>query len=78
MYKQTGVIHLALPLLLLLAIGAGIFALSYFKVIKLPSIPFLQKKASVDLKKEYKNPFKQETQYVNPFETYKNPFTINK
>ena len=26
----------------------------------------------------YKNPFKKETQYVNPFETYKNPFVVSK
>ena len=78
MNNQKGVIHLALPLLLLLA--AAFFALIYFGVIKNPlkNIPFLQKGPSVNLKTEYKNPFKQETQYVNPFETYKNPFEVAK
>jgi len=78
---QKGVIHLAVPLLLLLIIGGGVFLLSYFSIIKIPALPFLnlfQKKASVELKKDYKNPFNKETQYVNPFETYKNPFTVNK
>ena len=75
---EAGVIHLALPLLLLLI--AAVIALVYFGVIKNPlkNIPFLQKGPSVNLKTEYKNPFKKETQYVNPFETYKNPFTVAK
>lgn len=76
--KERGIIHL-LPLLLIAAlVGAAIFLISQGKI-KLPGLPFLQKKATnVELKTEYKNPFKQETQYVNPFETYKNPFTVAK
>lgn len=79
MYQQKGVIHLALPLFLLLAV-AGFIALIYFGVIKNPfkAIPFLQKGPQVELKKEYQNPFKKETQYVNPFESFKNPFAIAK
>lgn len=78
MNNQKGVIHLALPLLLLLA--AGLFALVYFGVIKNPlkNLKIGQSGPKVELKTEYKNPFKKETQYVNPFETYKNPFTVNK
>lgn len=38
----------------------------------------LFKKSSVDLKTTYNNPFKKETQYVNPFQTYKNPFIVGK
>jgi len=30
--------------------------------------------SSVVLKKEYKNPFDKNSQYVNPFAQYKNPF----
>lgn len=81
MFNQKGVIHLFLPLLLLLIIVAGVFGLTKFGFIKLPqlpSIPFLQKGANVQLKSDYKNPFKKETQYVNPFEKYKNPFVVNK
>lgn len=65
---------------LLLAIGASLFTLVYFKIIKNPlqNVPLLQKGPKVSIKTEYKNPFKKETQYVNPFETYKNPFTIAK
>lgn len=83
MNKQKGVIHLALPLLLLLIAGA-VFVLIATGIIKNPlkNIPFFSKIGQsgpkVDLKKEYKNPFNKETQYVNPFETYKNPFTVNK
>lgn len=32
------------------------------------------KEPKVQLKKEYKNPFSKDTQYVNPFSKYKNPF----
>ena len=82
MHKQKGVIHLALPLFLLLAIAAVFFGLIYFGVIKNPikNIPFLSKnqQPSVKLKTEYNNPFKKETQYVNPFQTYKNPFVVNR
>lgn len=30
--------------------------------------------SNVSLKKDYKNPFDKDTQYVNPFSQYKNPF----
>ncbi len=32
------------------------------------------KTTTVELKTEYENPFAEETQYVNPFSTSKNPF----
>ena len=84
MHKQKGIIHLALPILVLLAIGAVFFALIYFGVLKNPfsNIPFLssvgQKKPTITTKKEYQNPFKKETQYINPFDKYKNPFVVNR
>ncbi|TSC85981.1 MAG: hypothetical protein G01um10147_1048 [Microgenomates group bacterium Gr01-1014_7] len=76
--NNRGVIHLALPVILLLI--AAVVALIFFGVIKNPlkNLKLGQAGPKVDLKKEYKNPFKQETQYVNPFETYKNPFTVAK
>lgn len=74
--NQRGVLHL-LPLLLIGAIIIGVILVATGKF-KLPSLPFGQKGPKVELKTEYKNPFKQETQYVNPFETYKNPFTVAK
>lgn len=79
MNNQRGVVHLVIPLLLL--IGAAIFALVYFGVIKNPlsKLPIIgQKGANVSLKSEYKNPFNKSTQYVNPFDTYKNPFVVAK
>lgn len=75
--KQRGFIHL-LPLLILAAlIGAGIYFV-YKGNIKLPSIPLLQTGPKVQLKSEYQNPFKKESQYVNPFDKYKNPFVVNR
>lgn len=76
--SQKGVIHLLLPLLLLLAAAA--FALIYFGVIKNPlkNLKIGQSGSKVELKTEYKNPFKKETQYVNPFDKYKNPFVVNR
>ena len=85
MKSQRGVIHLALPLLFLLAVAAIVaVVLISTGIIKNPlkNIPFLSKLGQsgpkIELKKDYKNPFNKETQYVNPFETYKNPFTVNK
>lgn len=77
--KQRGVVHLALPVLLIIA-AVVVFLLIRFGVINnpFPNLPFLQSSPSVSLKTEYKNPFDKDTQYVNPFETYKNPFTVSK
>lgn len=79
--NQRGVVHLVLPLALLLIIGAALFTLVYFGIIQNPlkKIPGLgQKQPQVELKTQYKNPFKKDTQYVNPFDTYKNPFEVAK
>lgn len=79
--KQKGIINLALPVVLLLILGAALFLLfstgiikNPFKNLKLPG----QAGPKVTVKTEYKNPFKKDTQYVNPFETYKNPFVVAK
>lgn len=34
----------------------------------------VSKEPTVNLKKEYQNPFDKNSQYVNPFSQYKNPF----
>lgn len=82
MANQKGIFHLALTLIILLILlGAGIFALVNFGIIKNPlsNLPFFnQEVPKISTKTEYKNPFKKETQYVNPFETYKNPFVVSK
>lgn len=67
-------------LLLLLAVAGAILALVYFKLIKNPlqNVPLLQKGPKVSIETKYKNPFDKKTQYVNPFETYKNPFVVAK
>lgn len=82
MNTQKGFAHLV-GLVILLVVGAALFALVYFKVIKNPLeyLSFFNKAQQVpkiSTKTEYKNPFKKETQYVNPFETYKNPFVVSK
>ena len=78
MKNQQGILHLALPLVLVLAIVAAVVGLVALGVIKNPlkNLPFISQGPKVELKTEYKNPFKKETQYVNPFETYKNPFVV--
>lgn len=81
MNSQKGVIHLAVPLLLLLIIGAVFYILISLGVIKnfLPqSIPQLnnkttKKEPTVAVKTVYQNPFDKKSQYVNPFDQYKSP-----
>lgn len=79
--NQKGVIHLALPMVLIIAVVAAVVLVT-LGIIKNPlsglNLPFLASQPRVDLKTEYKNPFDQKTQYVNPFETYKNPFVVNR
>ncbi|MBI2028696.1 MAG: hypothetical protein HYT07_03765 [Candidatus Levybacteria bacterium] len=74
-FKKKSVRIGILVTLLIVAIG---FLLGVIKVPGLPTSPLLEKKAQVKLKTEYKNPFAKETQYVNPFDTYKNPFVVSK
>lgn len=75
--NQKGVITLAVPLLLLLVAAAVIFILISYELIKFPykvSLPGKPKEPTVELQKQYQNPFDKSTQYVNPFSSYKNPF----
>lgn len=82
MNNQKGIVHLALILVVLLILGGAVgFFLISKGVIKNPfqNLPFFgQKGPAVNIKTEYENPFKKETQYVNPFDEYKNPFTVNR
>lgn len=76
---EAGVIHLAVPLLLLLAAGAVIFLMVSQGILKLPSklvppLSGLSKPSAVNLKQQYQNPFDKSSQFVNPFSKYKNPF----
>lgn len=77
MHSQKGVIALVVPLLLLLAAAAIIFILLSSGVLKkttLPSLPGQKKEPTVQLQKQYQNPFDKNSQYVNPFSGFKNPF----
>jgi len=72
---------IGLPLALL-TIGIIYIALVRFRIVKDPfplqNIPLLQQGPQVSIKTKYQNPFDKKTQYVNPFETYKNPFVVAK
>lgn len=75
--NQKGVVHLAVPLLLLVIAAAAFFILVSAGVLKgpkLPTLPSLKKEPTVSLQKQYQNPFDKNSQYVNPFSQYKNPF----
>lgn len=67
-------------LLVLIVVGFWVVVLYVLvsrNIIKLPGgikLPGLNQAPKVSLKEEYKNPFKKESQYVNPFKEYKNPF----
>lgn len=73
---ERGIIH-HFPLLLvaLLAVAAVVFLFVFKGSVKLP---FLNNQPKVETQTKYENPFKKETQFVNPFEQYKNPFTVNR
>lgn len=72
--SEKGIIHhLPLMLVVVVAVVAGYLFLQG-KV----DLSIFSKKPTVELKEEYQNPFKKETQFVNPFEQYKNPFTVNR
>ena len=71
---QKGVVHL-LPLLLFFAVLAGIGVYLLMKgTAKLPSPGLFEKEPTVETQSVYKNPFDENTQYVNPFDQYKSPF----
>ncbi|MEK7617396.1 MAG: hypothetical protein AAB414_05080 [Patescibacteria group bacterium] len=75
--REAGVVALAVPLLLLLILGAVIFIVISSGIIKtttLPKLPGVGKEPTVSLQKQYQNPFDKNAQYVNPFSQYKNPF----
>lgn len=75
MNNQKGVIHL-LPFILIVGIIIGAAFFLFKGNFKIPKIPFLQtsQEPKVSVKEEYQNPFKKETQYVNPFDDFKSPF----
>ncbi len=79
--RQKGFIHLLpLEVIFVLIVAGAIFYVVSQGIVKLPSslTSLFQKGPKVKLQETYKNPFKKETQFVNPFDTYKNPFTVNK
>lgn len=74
---QSGVVTLAVPVLLLIIIAVILYILFSQGIIKAPttpSLPGLKKEPTVSLQNQYQNPFDKSAQYVNPFSEYKNPF----
>lgn len=78
--KQEGTITLALPLLLIVIIGAILVVLFTTGILKNPLTKSIQQllpaseEPTVELQGQYQNPFDKNAQYVNPFARYKNPF----
>lgn len=74
---QKGVIHvLSLEVIVVLAVIGVLAYLFISGTLKLPAL--FQKGPKVELQEKYANPFKKETQFVNPFDPNKNPFTTNR
>lgn len=74
--REAGVIALAVPLLLLVIVAVAVYVLISIGIIQnpLPKQLLPSKEPTVELQKQYQNPFDKNTQYVNPFSKYKNPF----
>lgn len=68
----VALIFALLAVLLLIIVVANITQKS--NIILQTITPTKSKEPTVSLKKEYKNPFDKNAQYVNPFSQYKNPF----
>jgi hypothetical protein len=70
--NQKGIAHILLILLIVIIIGAAVAYFIFPKLgINTPSLPGMKQEPKVEVKTEYQNPLKQETQYVNPFDQYK-------
>jgi cbb3-type cytochrome oxidase subunit 3 len=73
---KKGFAHLVAIILIILSILAVVAILYSQTAKKSPSQTNsnLTSEATVQLKKNYANPFDQKNQYVNPFDQNKNPF----
>jgi len=65
-------------IILFVVIVVLIVGVILFYVPSSPLQKIVQKQSSVEIKTTYKNPFDKNSQYMNPFETYKNPFVANR
>lgn len=78
MIVKRGIAHL-----LVIGVVAIFLLVLPFLVLKFvfkKDVPFIDnnQEPKVELKTEYSNPLKKESQYVNPFDQYKSPFlTLN-
>lgn len=68
--KEKGAV--APIILIVLLIIAVVVFLAYRGLIKVPGLSSSEVK--VNLQTQYQNPFDKSAQYVNPFDSYKNPF----
>ena len=73
MKALSGFVHLLLIVVILVVVGIGVGV--YLLVFKGKiSLPGQTAKPTVEVKKEYRNPFAKSSQYVNPFDEFKSPF----
>lgn len=76
MHNEKGIVHLFLIIIILILIVVGYFLINN-GTIKNP-LPNVIKTSSTEpsiaLQTKYENPFDKSAQYVNPFDSYKNPF----
>lgn len=72
---QKGIIALGVPVFIFLTLAIVLILVS-LGVIKNPlkSLVPTNKEPTVSLQTKYENPFDPNAQYVNPFNSYKNPF----
>lgn len=71
-FKENGLAHIVVILLV-----AALLALAYLiwqGKVKTPLTSPNKQEPNVSLQTIYDNPFDKNAQYVNPFDTYKNPF----
>lgn len=70
--KEAGMIA---PIILgLLLVVAVVGFLVYRGLVKIPGLSRSTATGNVNLQTQYQNPFDKNAQYVNPFDSYKNPF----
>lgn len=72
--SEKGSIFLFLVLIFVAVAGAAIFIVLKTITTSTQKVATQTNNLTVALKSEYENPFDKNTQYVNPFNSYKNPF----
>lgn len=73
------VMGIGLGVVIILIAAGVLYGYQYFSgkpaPVNLPPLGGKKEVSKVTIKSEYKNPFDQQNQYVNPFAEFKSPFT---